>query len=146
VEAPPELYIRPAEAGDVAFIMATWLRGVHHGSTIGRRIPAGIFFPEHHRVVELILARPGTHTLVASLTDAPDVIVGYLVFELATPTLVHWCHVKQQFRRMGVASRLLGSSLLPDKLKGVQVSHVSDDWFAFWRRSFEDPPFNPYRW
>ncbi len=119
--------IRLGTISDRPFVLASWLRGYRYGSSYGRAQRNWLFFPTHHAVADEILDRGATHLLVAHVPNDPSVIVGFLVHE--GQTVLHWVHVKENFRRYGIARALIEAAGLPRDLKGVELSHVSDDWF-----------------
>lgn len=121
--------IRHAQEDDKGFVFKTWLKGYRYGSSIGRSgMRNAVFYKQHHRAIEAILNRPGAETLICHLPDDPGIILGFLVYE---PGCIHWCHVKENFRRRGIATQLVQNAGFPQTLEGVELSHVSDDWYEF---------------
>jgi len=110
--------VRPATSDDIAFIFSTWLHNFKSGSLFAKRIPYAVFFQNHHRVLERILARPEVQSLVACPSDSPDTIVGYLIHE---GNVVHYVYVKGAFRKLGVARALAVAAKLD--LEKVVCSH-----------------------
>jgi hypothetical protein len=138
------LTIRVGTGRDEAFILATWLRSFRHGSMFARRLTNDVFFTNHHPIVTDILAR--SSTLVATLEDDPDVILGYLVTEHTDPRpILHFAYVKKEFRRMRVLTQLLDESNLPADLDNVEISHPTFDWLEFLAPRFPGSRSNPYR-
>jgi len=139
------LVIRAGSSVDLPFIMDSWQKGYRYGSSFGRSgMMNSVFYIGHRRVIESLL--PESLILVAALEEDPSIIVGYAVIGAhdASPIL-HWCHVKEPFRRRGIASLLFGAANFPPKLKGVVLSHASDDWYKFLRSKFPDAVYDPYR-
>lgn len=136
----PAFAIRAGLEDDRDFILATWLRGYRHGSSFARRIRDGIFYRHHHPIATALLSR--SNVLVAHDPEAPAVIYGYLVWE---PGAVHWSYVKEDFRRYGIATALLYASSLPKNLKGIEITHGSDSWWAHVQRKYPEAVYNPYR-
>lgn len=103
-----EIEVRLLSKEDLPFVFATWLKS-YRASSFARRIKKDVFFFWHHLVVERILARSSVKTIVACLKGHPDVIIGYLNFETVDkePKIVHYCFVKESFRRMGIAKAML---------------------------------------
>jgi hypothetical protein len=62
----------------------------------------GTFYKGYHPVITALLKRSTTR--VACLKESPDVILGYSVYE--GPKL-HWVHVKEAWRKFGIAKLLL---------------------------------------
>lgn len=129
--------VRPAITDDIAFIFSTWLHNFKSGSLFAKRIPYSVFFENHHRVLEHILARPEVQALVACPSDSPDTIVGYLIHE---ENLVHYIYVKGAFRKLGVGRALAVAAKLD--LEKVVCSHwtfVADELAKKWKLLY-----NPY--
>lgn len=95
--------LRPAVSDDQGFVFSTWLKGLRFGNPQMAKVPARTYFREQHKVITNIIIR-GATVLVAHPPDEPGVIVGYVVAE---PGVLHWLHVKNAFREMGVGRRLL---------------------------------------
>jgi GNAT superfamily N-acetyltransferase len=96
-----EIVIRPAIADDTAFILREWLRTFCE-SPFAAHIDRATFFREHHRVATMQLGRGA---VVAALPDARDVLCGFLA---GAGEVLHYAYVKPQFRRMGIASEMVG--------------------------------------
>jgi GNAT superfamily N-acetyltransferase len=134
---------RPAVADDLAFVFSTWLKGYRYGSSFGRGgMRNSVFYPAHREILEAILGREATDVLIASVADTPGIDVGYLVYE---PNVLHWLYVKESFRRRGIARMLLLAAGFQPPLKGVEISHVSDDWYRFLKQRAPGAKYNPYR-
>lgn len=92
-----------------AFIYANWLNTCSYNSSFAIPIKRRQFFTLHHAVITRILKRPEAMCLVATMKGDQDVAFGFLVAErtqVEAPT-VHFCFVKMDFRRMGIAKLLL---------------------------------------
>lgn len=137
-----QVTVRSGLPADHSFILATWLRSYRHGSHHALRLTDGVFFANHHPIVEAIVAR--ADVLVAGLQDDPGVIIGYLVAE--GRNCLHFAYTKKEFRRMRVFSQLLEECHLPSDLKGVDVSHATFNWLEFLAPKFPQSRANPYRW
>ena len=104
--------IRALRPSDLSFIYATWLRQIVMGYCVGLEpsTSSRAVYHRHKRIIDGILSRSAT--LVATLPDDSDVILGYLVVEkLADPDarpVIHWAYTKGPWRGMGVARLLFG--------------------------------------
>ncbi len=107
---------RDVAAGDAAFIMSTWLKGLRYGNDWFGLIPAKIYFLVYHKVIETILSRPNVKVKVACLKSDPDIILGYSVSEGCR---LDWIHVKKAWRSKGIAK-----ALSPKELS--TVSHLTN--------------------
>lgn len=99
-----DVLIREPWGSDLRFIYATWLNSYRSDSAIGRSIKKSIFFGEYPRIIDEIFDNQETITRVAALREDPFVILGYIV---CGPNFVHYCYVKEDFRRFGIAKYLL---------------------------------------
>lgn len=126
---------------DQAFIYSTWLRNYKHSSYFAKRIKPAIFFAGHHKLVDHILSKPTTTTLIAHPRNDEDTILGYMVCEALSTPVVHFVFVKEAFRKMGVARALL-------KASGMSVERLA---FSHWTypvdeliQKYPDLIYNPY--
>jgi len=103
-----EVLIRPPAAEDLPFIFSSWLKS-YRDSDCAKHIPNEPYFRFHHKIVESILSRAsesGTATIkIACLADSSENILGWLVSE---GPVLHYVYIKNAFRRLGIASKLLG--------------------------------------
>ena len=104
--------VREAKEADEACVFATWLNSYKHGAHFPRKVPDAVYFAQHHGVIERLLKR--SRTVVATIPEDEDVILGWACYEpamqmdgIAVPAIVHYVYVKPDFRRAGVAARLL---------------------------------------
>lgn len=135
--SPASFTLRQANPSDESFIYNSWLKS-YKNSDFARSIPARTYYAMHHLVIERILSRPSTQVLVACDPTAPDVLYGYVVMEsVGDLSVVHYCYVKQAFRRLGIASALLASAPTPD----ASYSHRTKDVHYLVSPSHT---FNPY--
>lgn len=127
--------LRGAEESDFPFIYSTWLKGLRFGNDVFGLIEQESYFKHYHRAIEVILARPDTHIQVACLTEDPNTILGYSV--LGDEDTVHYVHVKQAFRRFGIAKELC-----PKAIK--RVTHVTKVGWAILKEKHPTAIFNPF--
>lgn len=93
---------------DKSFIYSTMLKGVYFGSDMWRDVPASSFYAEYAKVIDDVLAEGSCDVVIASLAGDSDSILGYAILGFG---VVHWVHVKEQWRKKGIARLLLGSSV-----------------------------------
>jgi GNAT superfamily N-acetyltransferase len=118
-------------AGDESFIYSTWLRGLYYGNSFYGAIEKQIFFKSYSPVVAKLLNLATVR--VACLETDPDVILGYAIISGST---LHWCFVKQAWRRQGIAKQLLAGSEI------AAVSHLTKPGDAI--RKSKQWLFNPF--
>lgn len=134
--------IREARPEDEAVIFSTWLKSFRYGEDPKTPCEDAIFFGYHRPLILRIIERAGTQVAVATLPDDTKTVLGWAVAE--PPSVLHYVYVKAPFRRLRVASRLLGR-LGVDLSKPCQYSHrtkflVQAAASARWPRL----TFNPY--
>lgn len=110
------ILVRPSEHGDENYIRSSWLRS-NESSPVARTFGRKAYYSGHHQLVCRLLARHPVR--VACSVDAPDTIVGWACVE--PPSVVHYVFVREEFRRYGVARRLLAD--LPER---VTYTHRTD--------------------
>lgn len=135
-----ELHLRPAIGQDLNFIFDTFRESVRHDSSLGRSCRTSIFKKEFAKVIDHILAK--AKVLIACMSSDHNVILGYLIFE---PDIIHYCFVKQAFRRMGIAYELFKSAYQcgKDPEREIQCSFKTQSM----REIFDNHPFlihNPF--
>lgn len=96
------IVIRPGVSSDIAFIYATFLQGLYHGSEYFSDVPRDTFFDNYKLVIEALLQRASVR--VACLEEDPDVILGYCVYK---DNALHWVYTKKPWRKMGIARALI---------------------------------------
>ena len=92
---------------DTAFILATWLRGLRFGNSWYKLIDSQVYFAVYHAVLESILSQEKTVIKIACLQDDPEVILGFSAY---TGNRLHWVYVKQAWRNLGIARKLVPST------------------------------------
>lgn len=96
--------IRPAVESDIPFIYSTWLRSYRLDSAIGSTCKKSVFFNGYNAILDAILSNPNAVCSVAVSPENSNVIYGYAVYE---SNAIHYCFVKEAFRRWGIAKSLL---------------------------------------
>lgn len=123
-----------------ALVLATWLRGLRHGSEFFELTDPKTYYTVYSKVILGLLKRPDCRARLAVLSDEPDVVIGYSIFEGKT---LHFIFVrrggkgKETGRRQGI-----GTSLYP---QGVETfTHLTKIWKAIWKKKYKDLKFNPF--
>lgn len=111
---------RPAKPEDLNFIYSSWQKSYQCDSYFGNSARKSIFFENYPSIVDSILARPNVDVVVACLNDNPNVILGYLVFELEN--ILHYCFVKECWRRAGIARGLVAAAFF-EPVGGLVFTH-----------------------
>lgn len=96
-----DLHLRQAIGSDLNFIFDTFRESVRQDTAIGRSCRTSVFKREFAKVIDHILEK--AKVVVACMASDHNVILGYLIWE---PSIIHYCFVKQAFRRLGIAKAL----------------------------------------
>jgi hypothetical protein len=96
--------IRPFVETDRNFIVRGWTSEMRRAA-FSRHVSREVYWPCQHELVAQLL-RLGT-TLVASDPDNHDHVYGAIVYQPADLAIVHWCYVKGDYRRVGLAAALV---------------------------------------
>lgn len=104
-----EVLFRPAEPGDLHYILKTWIRDFKRSPFAGPYTSKRLIVALKATIAD-ILAR-GTVTVACS-ARRPQVIFGFVVYETNWPfPLVHYVYVKGLFRSMNIGGTLLSLAL-----------------------------------
>lgn len=135
------LRVRPANATDLEFVVASWVDS-YRNSHFSGPIPMPMYRDVMTASVRWILNRPGIEIWVAFKPDErpPDDLYGWVCIEGAVPMrvrewdpvqrltvdvehiapiVVHYAYVKQMFREKGIAKRLLLAAGVEPRMKPV---------------------------
>jgi hypothetical protein len=119
--APSELFVlRAPVPTDEAWIFSSWLKCLQLDSKSSQHMRRRTFFTRHHQVIEAIFRRPDVCVTIAAPRGDQLTILGYCVSEPRHGVL-HWVHVKDGFRRFGIATTLITSAL--GASREVRYSH-----------------------
>ena len=133
-----QVIIRPGEAGDASFIHSSWFNSYLRNS----RWPGVVgpcFHAEHSEVIKRLMDR--SEIRVAAWSEDPETIIGWCAVEEAKGLrAIHYCFVRKEFRRQGIASRIVGEFVSPGDT--AVVTHRTTDadkirWPIGWS-------YNPY--
>lgn len=134
--ASPQVLLRPATADDISLIQETWLRSYWRGGRAPRVAPA-VYWAEHKRLIRGILSRAAV--IVACSPEDLSQVFGWCAHErIGGLSVLHYCYVKQPFRRLGLAAHLL--RVVTSGATGVQHTHRTRDG----ERLGVTSVFNPY--
>lgn len=98
--------IRGAEANDIAFIYSSWLRGLRFGNAYFESMNSDAYYASKKEEIAAILCKPDVSVRVACASDDRELILGYVVAEIAEDTSVVWIWVRPAMRQKGLATRL----------------------------------------
>jgi len=128
--------VRGAEKDELNFVMHSWLRSLRSFEPFYRSMPGETYFREHGLRADAALKRG--YCLVVSPRDHPKIISGYIVWETVMlrkepTTIIHYIYIKENFRKMGIASLL------------IETINTDRKFIASARGlAFRDMDYNPY--
>ncbi len=93
---------RPGGPDDVPYVFNSWLRGARDAFSAMRT--SDYYDLQHGRISRLLQT---ARLLVLHPEGAPAVIAAWAVVDPSGPDIVHYVHVRGEYRRMGFATRLL---------------------------------------
>lgn len=100
-----QVRLRPVTDSDLPFVFHSWLRS-YRMSEFAKELHNQVYFPQHHKVIEGLLQRCGGVVACDPLDSTQ--LYGYVVAEVIDECpVVHYCYIKEPFRKMGVAHLLL---------------------------------------
>ncbi len=99
-----QVITRATEPEDKNFILSTWLNGNRYGNPYFKRMDSAEYYKAYSEHIISVLTSPGTQINIACDSANPSWIVGFAVFRDET---LYWVHIKEDFRRNGVATLLL---------------------------------------
>lgn len=126
--------LRSGTLDDINLVFSSWLDGLRFGNWVYGLIDKAVYYQTQHKVIEYLLARPTVSVRVACLADAPDVIIGYSVFE---NNKLHWIYVKKKWRGIGVARDLMPYNI-------DTVTNITNVGLVIMRAKLPHVRFNPF--
>jgi len=137
------LQIRKAGRADIPFITSSWLESFRNAPMV-RGVPNSIYYHYHHKSLEEVL--PRSVVLMACNAEDTDQLVGFICAEVFEKSLVvHYVYVKQAFRRLEVAKRMLQTLIDSEKPELIQYTAQTPSIFEFERKlKDQGMVYNPY--
>lgn len=131
--------VRLAKEEDLNFILATWLNHYKDFSYFAKRIRRSVFFTFHHAIAERLIRK--SQILIAYPDEDEDIIFGFLVYERGADPIVHFAFVKQELRRMGIATLMFKRAAIdPDKCVFTHWTMTTNALTVRWPNA----EYNPY--
>lgn len=108
-----DIVLRPFIPDDKAFVTQSWMRSYWDGAIArDHRIAPPTYNLYQRRIIDDIVARPNAVGVIAHPQGDVDVIIGWIIFEVDDPLrVVHYIYVKEAFRRLGIAKRILSATV-----------------------------------
>lgn len=123
-----QIKFRPAEIGDVNFILNSFLKSHRTATDDNKRMSNDVYYNiVKQKVVEII----GSNSILVACNAAdPEQIFGWVCYRLDVVPVFHYIYVKYTWRKLGLA-RLLLSTVYSDIKKEAVIhtiaSKVTDD-------------------
>lgn len=127
--------IRPAELDDLPFIIDSWVAS-REITPWALHVDKSTFRREEKLRIKYQFGKSTFVAKVACLEDDPNAILGWCALE-TQPVVIHYCYVKRDFRRFGVARQLLQGIGQAEyaSLPQITMPHaIQSNWI-----------YNPYR-
>lgn len=119
---PLPYLLREATPEDESFIRNSWLTSLHDHSQLSY-VQRSVYFREQNKILDYLLST--SSVLIACFPEAPDQIMGYVVYDHIIKTLVlHWVYVKSMFRMQGIALGMIKPLLDPDNTV-IVCTHIT---------------------
>lgn len=100
--------MRPMADMDKAFVFNSWLKSFRNG-TFCNNVDNSIYYTNQHTVIDKLLEK--CTVSVCCNSEDPKIIYGYIVYEFIQGQFVlHYVYVKNIYRRLGLAKKLLYST------------------------------------
>lgn len=117
-----QIKIRELRPNDMSFVLSSWIKSFYAGGT-GYKEARSVFHKGMESIIRRNISAKNFIVLIACLEEDEDAIFGYAAFGL--DYTLHYVFVKDIYRKVGIAKRLL-RHMLKDK-KEITVSHWTQD-------------------
>ncbi len=116
-----EFGVRRWHDGDLPHIMSSWLHSYHNGAAV-RGLRHKIYYHYQRKLIQQLLKR--AYVLVVYDKKDPKEIAAWLCAERYDSALViHYVHVKERLRGLGVAKRLIEEIVETEQPAAVMYTH-----------------------
>lgn len=122
---------------DRNFIINSWLQS-YYGCSATHHIKRQQYYIGQRDIINNILESPITKTIFIRPIDWEDGIIGYVIYNSNT---IHYFYVKNVYRKMGLASKLLDTITKLEDIK--YISHFKEPHTRFYVEKY-NLTYNPY--
>lgn len=130
--------LRPAESGDTALVLDSWMRSYWRGGN-APKVRSEVFYAGHRGVIEELLKRCAVVACVNP--DEPSQVFGWCCSERnGRVAVVHYLFVKRNFERLGFGTALVAAAR--GDCQWLQHSHRTQDGTRFMEKL--GSTWNPY--
>ena len=139
------IQLREARPDELSHVIDSWARSYARFSKIPHDIAPHVWHRLYRVGIRDILSEPDTRVVVATLSDLPDEVIGWVCWTTFVdhPLNLHYVFVKQEARRRGIASRLVRCALQNVGTRGYRATHRTWPWkrleASLFPSEFHDP-------
>ena len=96
--------LRAGTEEELPFIIPTWRKSFQEAQLAHSL--GNLYLAKWSSVIQLLLSR--SMTIIAFDEDAPDVVLGYIVYEYSkADTIIHYLYVRSEFQKAGIGTDLI---------------------------------------
>lgn len=128
--------LREPRDSDMDLVVGSWLRSYRKHAPLTRD---DVYYPGQRQLIGKLLSSAFIRILICASSEQDDTVLGWAC---AHPdlSLLHYCHVKEPFRRLGLAKMLInGLELDPQTLRYSHVTRVGQGIMNRYKNYNMDP-------
>lgn len=114
------------------FVLANWLRSFRRGNDYMKLTDTVSYYAMYQLYIYKILDLPETSVRIASLTDDPDIALG---FSVSRGNILDFVFVRKENRKFGI-----GKSLIPEGIN--TITHLTRTGMSIWNNKYPSWKFN----
>lgn len=140
--------VRRHHEQDVPVVFDGWLKSYRSARGVSQ-VPSETYYYWHHRLLEGLWFDRTAAWLVACNPERPTQVFGFAVGQRADTLagdscVLHYCYVAKNYRRFGLASRLLATLDTRADRNVLVTTHQTDASRAWFKAIDVVPLYNPY--
>lgn len=118
------IIFRAHTSEDLAFILDSWGSSYFKGCSVHKRLSPNEFHEFHRPQRMRFFSKPNTTCIVASPSDDPWHIMGWIAVEkIASGLILHYVYVKDAFKNQKIAQQLIQRAL---PTQPVFYTHITE--------------------
>jgi hypothetical protein len=117
-----------------AMIYSRFLRSLRKDNQYFKLIDRKAYFTIYRAYAQSLIARPQAVIKLAVLTDNVDIVLGFCLIE---PNKLHYVHVNEECRQIGIGKSLLSESF-------DIFTHITNLGMLLWTSKHKTAIFNPF--
>lgn len=118
----------------MGLILTGWMSTLRFTNEWFKLIDEKTYYEIYPKVIRVILSRPDCQVSLAVLSEDPDVCLGFAVYQGST---LHYCFVKRDVRKQGIAR-----ALVPSEIK--KLTHLTIPGAVIWNDKLKQAIFDPF--